>query len=68
LRLLPGVLLKVPMLEAPLVTFSDAGFQRVNALTGPADHVRHEAQWQKPWASGVPVTVNVTSPQKQLDV
>jgi hypothetical protein len=39
----------------------------VNAFTGPADQVRHDAQWQYPWASGVPLTVKVTSPQKHLD-
>jgi hypothetical protein len=43
-RLLPGVLLKVPILEAPFVTLSDSGFQSVNALTGPADQVRHDEQ------------------------
>lgn len=32
------------MLEAPLVTFSESGFQRVKALTGPADHVRQDVQ------------------------
>jgi hypothetical protein len=46
LRVLPGVLLNEPMLEAPLVIFNDPGFQRVKALTGPADQVRHDAQWQ----------------------
>jgi hypothetical protein len=34
------------MLEAPWVIFNDPGFQRVKALTGPADQLRHEAQWQ----------------------
>jgi len=29
-----------------LVIFNDPGFQRVKALTGPADQLRHEAQWQ----------------------
>ena len=31
-----------------------SGFHNVNALTGPADHERQEAQWQYPIASGFP--------------
>ncbi len=37
LRSLPGVFAYVPILSAPFVTFTDAGFHNVNALTGPAD-------------------------------
>jgi hypothetical protein len=43
-----------------------SGDHSVNALTGPADHDRHEPQWQYPCATGAPVTVNATAPQKQL--
>jgi hypothetical protein len=41
-----------------------SGFQSVKALTGPADHFRHESQWQYPIATGSPVIVNWTAPQK----
>ena len=34
------------MLSAPFVTFTEAGFHNVNALTGPADQGRHDSQWQ----------------------
>jgi predicted RNA methylase len=43
-----------------------SGDHSVNALTGPADQCRHEAQWQKPITAGVPVTLSLTLPQKQL--
>ena len=43
-----------------------SGFHSVNALTGAAAQLRHEAQWQYPWATGSPVTVTWTAPQKQL--
>jgi hypothetical protein len=32
--------------SAPRVTRTDSGFHSVNALTGDADHVRQESQWQ----------------------
>jgi len=41
-----GVLLNVPMFSAPSVIRSASGFHRVNAFTGPADHVRQDSQWQ----------------------
>jgi hypothetical protein len=66
LRKLTGVLLYVPMSLAPLVIWTDSGFHSVNALTGPADQLRHELQWQNPMATGWPVTVSSTAPQKQL--
>jgi hypothetical protein len=34
------------MCSAPAMTFTASGFQSVNAFTGPADHERHELQWQ----------------------
>ena len=34
------------MLLSPLVTLTDSGFHRLNALTGAADQLRHDAQWQ----------------------
>jgi hypothetical protein len=41
------------------------GGQSVNALTGPADQLRHDSQWQYPMAIGLPLTVRCTDPQKQ---
>jgi len=41
------------------------GGQRVNALTGAADHSRQDVQWQYPIATGFPVTSNSIAPQKQ---
>src|SRR5476651_1734168 len=66
LRLLFGVLWKVPMLSAPRVMRTASGFHNVNALTGLADQLRHDSQWQKPIAAGSPLTVSWTAPQKQL--
>ena len=54
------------MLPSPLVTFTASGFHRLNALTGAADQLRHDEQWQKPAATGSPVTAISTAPQKQL--
>ena len=54
------------MFPAPFVTFTAEGCHSVKAFTGPADHVRHESQWQYPIATGSPVTVNSTAPQKHL--
>jgi hypothetical protein len=45
-----------------------AGFQRVNAFTGPADQCRQDSQWQYPIPVGSPETSNSTSPQKQRAV
>src|SRR5580698_3830521 len=61
-----GVLLYVPMLSVPWVTFNDCGFHSVKAFTGPADQLRHDSQWQYPIPAGSPETSNCTSPQKQL--
>src|ERR1700759_986442 len=66
LRKLVGGLLYVPTLSAPLVIWTDARSHRVNALTGPADQLRQEVQWQNPIAAGWPVTVSSTAPQKQF--
>ena len=41
------------MFAAPCVTLSASGFHNVNALTGPADQWRHDAQWQQPIAGGL---------------
>src|SRR5258708_3833059 len=65
LRKLVGVLLYVLMSSAPLVILTESGCHRVNALTGPADQLRQELQWQNPIAAGWPVTVSSTAPQKQ---
>src|SRR5262245_55284629 len=54
------------MSSAPLVIRTASGAHSVNALTGPADQLRHELQWQNPIAAGAPVTVISTAPQKQL--
>jgi hypothetical protein len=43
---------------------TESGFHRVNALTGAADHVRQESQWQYPMFTGAPVTAICTAPQK----
>src|SRR5215510_9894806 len=51
---------------APLVIWTESGFHSVNALIGPADQLRQELQWQNPMATGWPVTVSSTAPQKQL--
>jgi hypothetical protein len=56
----------VPTLSAPRVIFTASGFHKVKALTGPADQLRHDSQWQYPIAAGSPLTVNCTAPQKQL--
>jgi hypothetical protein len=32
------------MLSSPLVIFTASGFQRLNALTGDADQLRHDEQ------------------------
>src|ERR1022692_880144 len=63
-RKLFAVLLYVPMLLAPLVTFRASGFHSVKAFTGPADQWRQDSQWQKPIAAGSPLTENSTAPQK----
>jgi hypothetical protein len=42
-----------------------SGFHSVKALTGPADHARHEEQWQYPIATGSPLALRRTAPQKQ---
>jgi hypothetical protein len=36
----------VPMLFPPRVICTASGFHKVKALTGPADQLRHESQWQ----------------------
>src|SRR4051794_4922877 len=66
LRMLVGVFVYAPRRCRPFVMVTAAGAQSVNALTGPADHFRHEAQWQYPIATGAPTTRSSTSPQKQL--
>jgi hypothetical protein len=53
------------MFSDPAVTVTESGFHRLNALTGPPDHDRHDRQWQYPIASGSPEAVNSTAPQKQ---
>jgi hypothetical protein len=45
-RWLTGVFWNMPMCSAPAVTRTAPGFQSVKALTGPADHDRHDPQWQ----------------------
>src|SRR3954465_2814747 len=65
-RKLTGVLLYVAMSASPLVILTAVGGHSVNALTGPADQLRHDRQWQNPIAAGWPVTVSSTAPQKQL--
>jgi hypothetical protein len=64
LRLLVGFFEKPATRLAPRVTRTASGFHSVNALTGDADHARQESQWQYPIATGAPVTVNSTAPQK----
>lgn len=54
-----------PIWSAPRVTVTALGAQRLNAVTGLADHCRHEWQWQYPMASGFPATQSSTAPQKQ---
>jgi hypothetical protein len=66
LRALVGVLLNEPTFSAPRVTFTLSGFQSVKALTGAADQVLQESQWQYPTATGSPATETCTAPQKQL--
>src|SRR5262249_13425983 len=61
-----GVLLKLPILSTPAVTCTASGCQSVKALTGPADQLRHDSQWQYPMPTGSPLTLNWTEPQKQL--
>ena len=46
LRSLFFVRLEVPMLSAPRVTWTAAGGLRLKALSGDADHSRHDSQWQ----------------------
>ena len=46
LRSLAGVFANVPIWFAPWVTVTDSGFHSENALTGPADQLRQDAQWQ----------------------
>jgi hypothetical protein len=41
-----GTLVYSPTKSCPLVIRTLSGFQRLNALTGPADHARQDAQWQ----------------------
>src|SRR4051812_47894558 len=65
-RKLTGVLLYVAMSASPLVILTAVGGHSVNALTGPADQLRHDRQWQNHIAAGWPVTVSSTAPQKQL--
>src|SRR5262245_60630227 len=64
-RRLRGVLAWVRNSSAPRVTLTARLGHSVNALTGPADHSRHELQWQYPIASGSPSTRTSTAPQKQ---
>jgi hypothetical protein len=47
------------------VTLTFSGFHKLNAVTGAADHDRHDPQWQYPIASGAPLTSISTAPQKQ---
>src|SRR6476620_6552244 len=54
------------MSAAPLVMRTASGFHNEKAFTGEADQLRQDAQWQYPAATGSPVTVNCTLPQKQL--
>src|SRR6185312_795488 len=65
LRWLRGVLANVPTCSCPRVMRTASGAHSVNALTGPADHVRQSPQWQYPIAFGSPSTTNATFPQKQ---
>jgi hypothetical protein len=44
--MLLGFLLYDASWSAPRVTVTALGGQSVNALTGPADHCRHDVQWQ----------------------
>ena len=46
LAIAPFGLGELPTSSAPLATLTASGFHSVNALTGPADQLRHEAQWQ----------------------
>jgi hypothetical protein len=41
-------------------------FHRLNLLTGAADQLRHDDQWQYPAAAASPSTLISTAPQKQL--
>ncbi len=54
LRKLSGVLLYMPMFSAPCVICTASGFHNVKALTGAADQVRQDSQWQYPMAVGSP--------------
>lgn len=63
-RALFSVLLNVPIVSAPFVTFTESGFQSEKAFIGPADQDRQSSQWQYPIPSGVPVTSISTAPQK----
>jgi hypothetical protein len=47
------------------VTLTFSGFHKLNAVTGAADHDRHEPQWQYPIASGASLTSISTVPQNQ---
>jgi hypothetical protein len=54
------------MLPAPFVIIRAPGFHRLKAFTGPADQWRQDSQWQKPIATGSPLTKNSTAPQKHF--
>jgi hypothetical protein len=47
------------------VIVTAVGGHNVKAFTGPADHSRHDEQWQYPIAAGLPATLSSTAPQKQ---
>src|SRR5678816_2341910 len=54
------------MCSSPFSTLTVSVFHRLKLLTGAADQLRHDEQWQYPAAAASPSTLISTAPQKQL--
>src|SRR4029450_2388247 len=61
-RWLFSVLLYIPSLSAPLVTFTFDSGHRLAAWIGAPSQLRHELQWQYTCTAGAPLISSCTAP------